>query len=152
MIKERAIVTRREGSQVVIEMQRQGVCGHCELNNGCGTGAIGRLLGHRQKPLKITSKMDLKPGDQVILGIQDRAYLNASLVIYGLPLLGLICGGLLSQWVFGASDFSAFAGAAIGLTLCLISSNKISRYRFSQQLNPEILQVIAEPKGKISVI
>ena len=146
MIKEKAIVTRREGNQVVIEMQRQSVCGHCELNNGCGTGAIGRLLGHRNKPLKITSKMDLKPGDQVILGIQDRAYLNASLIIYGLPLLGLISGGLLSQWIFGESDFNAFAGAAIGLTLCLIFSNQISRYRFSQQFNPEILQVIAEPK------
>lgn len=149
MIRETATVTRLEGSQAVIEMQRQDVCHQCELNKGCGTGAIGRLLGHRSRSLKITNERDLKPGDQVILGIQDRAYLNASLVIYGLPLIGLICGGLLSQWFFGESDVSALVGAAVGMTFCLIASNLIARYRFSRQFNPIILQIIAEPKGRI---
>lgn len=149
MIRETAIVTRLEGSQAVIDIQRQSVCGHCELNNGCGTGAIGRLLGHRSKSLKITNDKGLKPGDQVILGMQERAYLNASLVIYGLPLMGLISGGLLSQWVFGESDVNAFIGASAGMTLCLIFSNLIAKYRFSRQFNPTILQIIAEPKDKI---
>ncbi|MCH7881112.1 MAG: SoxR reducing system RseC family protein [Proteobacteria bacterium] len=146
MIRETATVTRLEGSQAVIDIQRQSVCDHCELNNGCGTGAIGRLLGHRSKSFKITNEKDLKPGDQVILGIQEKAYLNASLVIYGLPLMGLISGGLLSQWVFGESDVKAFVGAAVGMTLCLIASNLIGKYRFSRQFNPAILQIIAEPK------
>jgi sigma-E factor negative regulatory protein RseC len=149
MIRETATVTRLEGSQAVIDIQRQSVCGHCELNNGCGTGAIGRLLGHRSKSLKITNDKGLKPGDQVILGMQERAYLNASLVIYGLPLMGLISGGLLSQWVFGESDVNAFIGASAGMTLCLIFSNLIAKYRFSRQFNPTILQIIAEPKDKI---
>lgn len=146
MIRETATVIRLEGSQAVVDIQRQSVCGHCELNNGCGTGAIGRLLGHRSKSLKISNEKDLKPGDQIILGIQERAYLKASLVIYGLPLMGLISGGLLSQWFFGESDLNAFVGAAAGMALCLIASNRFAKYRFSRQFNPAILQIIAEPK------
>ena len=147
MIKETATVSRLEGNRAVIEMQRQGVCGHCELSSGCGTGAIGRLLGHRNKLLKITNEQDLKPGDQIILGIQDGAYLKASLVIYGLPLTGLISGGLISQWFFGESDLKALVGAAIGMSLCLYISKLVAKYRFSSQFNPVILQINAEPKG-----
>ncbi len=68
MIRETATVTGPEGSQGVINIQRQSVCGHCTLNNGCGTGAIGRMLGHRSKSLIIPSEKNLKPGDQVISG------------------------------------------------------------------------------------
>ena len=146
MITETATVTKIDGRQVEIEMQRQSVCGGCELNSGCGTGAIGRLLGRRNKPLKIFNQMKLMPGDQVVIGIRERAYLNASLIIYGLPLLGLIVGGLLSQWIFGESDLIALIGAAIGLSFSLIASAMAAKYRFSEQVNPKILQVIGEPK------
>ncbi len=149
MIREKATVTRLEGIHAVIEMHRQSVCGHCEVRNGCGTGALGRLLGHRNKSLKVVNEQDLVPGDQIILGIQDGAYLNASLMIYGLPLLGLIAGGLIFQWVFGASDLSAMVGAAIGMSAGLISSNLMAKYRFSALLKPTILQIIAEPKENI---
>lgn len=149
MIKETATVIRLKGSYVEIEMQRQNVCGHCELNSGCGTGAIGRMLGHRSKSLTVINEKDLQPGDQVILGIQDGAYLNASLTIYGLPLFGLISGGLISQWAFGDSDFNTMIGAAIGMFLGSVASSLVAKYCFSGQLNPTILQVIAEPKEKI---
>ncbi len=67
-----------EGDLAIIRMQRQSACSHCELNKGCGTGAIGRLLGHRSKPLAIRNDYDLKAGDRVLVGLPDRAFLNAS--------------------------------------------------------------------------
>ena len=69
MIEENGTVVKVYANQVEIEMSRQGACSHCELSAGCGTGAIGRLLGHRSKPIIIQSDRDLNIGDEVVLGL-----------------------------------------------------------------------------------
>ena len=98
MITESAIVTHRNGSRVELKLQRASACGGCELNQGCGTGALGRLLGHRSKPVVIETDRELEPGDQLVLGLSETALVKASLTIYGLPLLGMVIAGLLAAW------------------------------------------------------
>ncbi len=146
MIKEQAIVTGLDGDLARVQMQRQSTCSHCELSSGCGTGAIGRLLGHHSKPLSIRNNHNLKPGDRILLGIPDRAFLTASLLIYGLPLGGLIGTGLLADWAFDKSEVLVFGFAVAGFIAGLIISDIIASYRFSQQFNPVILEIGGEPK------
>ena len=134
-----------EGDLAIILMQRQSACSHCELNKGCGTGAIGRLLGHRSKPLAIRNDYNLKAGDRVLLGLPDRAFLNASLLIYGLPLVALIGGGLMAQWAFAGSELSVFIFSTVGFFAGLWFSGQIAKNHFSQQFNPRILEVGSEP-------
>jgi sigma-E factor negative regulatory protein RseC len=145
MIKEQATVTGIEGNWAVIQMQRASVCSHCELNSGCGMGAIGRLLGHRSKPVMIVNEHQLKAGDSVILGLPERAFLKASLLIYGLPLLGLMVGGLLASWVIGKSELFVIAFALVGFVAGLQISAKIARNQHSSQFSPKVLEVRSEP-------
>jgi len=145
MIEEQAIVSGLDGDLAIIRMQRQSACSHCELNKGCGTGAIGRLLGHRSKPLAIRNDYNLKAGDRVLLGMPDRAFLNASLLIYGLPLVALIGGGLMAQWAFAGSELSVFIFSTAGFFAGLWFSGQIAKNHFSQQFNPQILEVGSEP-------
>ncbi len=145
MIEEQAIVSGLDGDLAIIRMQRQSACSHCELNKGCGTGAIGRLLGHRSKPLAIRNDYDLKAGDRVLLGLPDRAFLNASLLIYGLPLVALIGGGLLAQWAFTGSELSVLIFSTAGFIAGLWFSGQIAKNHYSQQFNPQILEVGSEP-------
>lgn len=147
MIEEQAIVTGLDGDRAMIQMQRHSACSHCELNSGCGTGAIGRLLGHRSKPLTIRNKHNLKTGDSVVLGMPDEAFLKASLLIYGLPLAGLIGGGLVAEWTFSASELYVFIFAVAGFIVGLTFSGLIAKSRFSQQFDPKILEAGSEPKG-----
>ncbi|MFV2031199.1 MAG: SoxR reducing system RseC family protein [Gammaproteobacteria bacterium] len=145
MIKEQATVTGLDGNMAVVEMQRQGICGHCELNKGCGTGAIGRLLGHRSKPLMIENHHALKPGDSLTLGLSDKFFLQASLLIYGLPLLGLIIGGLLAQSILGLSEILVFVFAATGFMAGFRYSARIAGNRYLHRFHPKILEVRGEP-------
>lgn len=147
MIEEKAIVTGVEENLVTLQMQRQSVCSQCELGAGCGTGAIGRLLGHRSKPLTLSNKYNLKVGDKVVLGMPDKAFLIASLLIYGLPLLGLLAGGVLAQTLFGKSEMITILLALTGFTTGFIYSAVIARRRFSRQFNPLILDKNGEPRG-----
>jgi sigma-E factor negative regulatory protein RseC len=152
MIEERAIVTGLDGDLAIIQMQRQSTCDHCELSSGCGTGAIGRLLGHRVKPLTISNKYNLKPGDSILLGMPDTAFLSASLLIYGLPLVGLIGGGIMADWIYSRSELYVFIFAIIGFIAGLVISDQIATKRFSRQFNPRILEVSGEPLNRIRVL
>jgi len=123
MISEQAIVTRRDGKRVELELQRGSACGQCELSQGCGTGALGRLLGKRSKPLVIETDRDLKPGDRLQLGLSESALVRASLTVYGLPLLGMVVAGLIAS-------FAIESDVLIALAACtgFIGGYKFARY------------------------
>ena len=120
MITESAVVTRRDGKLVELELQRNSTCGQCELSKGCGTGALGRLLGHRSKPILIETDHDLKPGDRLQLGLSESALVKASLTIYGLPLLGMVCAGFLATLLTASEGLvvvAAIAGFFVGFKI-----------------------------------
>ncbi|MFT5656954.1 MAG: sigma-E factor negative regulatory protein RseC [Gammaproteobacteria bacterium] len=146
MIKEKATVVSFSGNHAEIQMHRQSACSHCELSSGCGTGAIGRLLGKRSKPVAIETEQNLKPGDQVELGLPEQAFLKASLLIYGLPLLGLFAGSMLAEFVFPGSEPMVFVLALTGLLSGLAVSAIIAKNKYARQFNPEILIINTEPK------
>lgn len=146
MIKEQATVISLSGDLAEVQMQRQSACSHCEVGRGCGIGTIGRLLGKRSKPVEIKVDQDLKPGDQVEIGLPDQAFLRAGLLIYGTPLLGLFIGLVLAELIGSNSDLIAFIFALTGLVLGLVISACIAKTKFANQFNPKILAVTSEPE------
>ncbi len=144
MITEQAIVTRRDGNRVEIELERTSACGKCELNQGCGTGAVGRLLGRRSRPLVIETEHNLSPGDRLRLGLPETALVRASLVSYGLPLLFMIAAGLLVS-AFGLAEgwvaLFSIAGFAAGFNLSARLARKLEAY----DITPYILEVEVNP-------
>ncbi len=145
MIEEQAIVIGTKGTYVEIQMQRQSACGHCELSHGCGTSAIGRMLGHRNKALLIENTLNLKSGDHILLGMPDSSLLKASLLIYGLPLVLLIVAAILAQIASDGSEILVLASAGTGFSGGLMISTKLAGKRFAGQFKPRILQVNNEP-------
>lgn len=144
MITESAIVTRCNGKLVELELQRNSTCGQCELSKGCGTGALGRLLGHRSKPILIETEHDLKPGDRLQLGLSESALVTASLTIYGLPLLGMICAGLLTSLVTASEALVAVAaivGFFVGFKIANFVTNSLEDPRFT----PYIIDIHVNP-------
>ena len=144
MIKEQATVIGLFGNIAEVQTKRQIACSQCEGGRGCGIGAIGRLLGKRSKPVKIKVDQDLKLGDQIEIGLSDKAFLRAGLLIYGTPLLGLFLGLMLAEFISSSSDLIAFTFASIGLVLGLTTSASVAKTNFANQLNPKILAVISE--------
>lgn len=113
MLTEAAIVTRRDGRRIELELQRGSACGNCELSQGCGTGALSRLLGRRSRALFIETEQQLEPGDEVQLVLSESALVKASLTLYGLPLLGMMLAGLLAASVV-ATEWLVVVAAVVG--------------------------------------
>jgi len=147
MNKESATVISLHGGRVDILMQRQSSCSHCELSKGCGTGAIGRLIGLRSKPVSLVTSLPLKIGDELELGLPESSILKASLLIYGFPILGLIGFAITAEWLFSGSELFVFVFASIGLVFGFSLATLLTRLFFSKRFDPIILTVNNEPKS-----
>ena len=144
MLTEAAIVTRRDGRRVELELQRGSACGDCELSQGCGTGALGRLLGRRSKPLFIETEQELEPGDEVQLALSESALVKASLTLYGMPLLGMVLAGLLAVAAAAAEWLvvvTAVAGFYSGYRVAAFLTNRLE----DGQLKPYIVNIQLNP-------
>ncbi len=146
MITEQAIVTRCEGRQVEVELVRETACGGYELNRSCGTGALGRLLGHRRKPLTLESERALRPGDRVTLSLSERALVKASLLVYGLPLCAMLCAGLLAYALAPAAEWIVALASALGFALGLYAASRWSATLSGDSLTPRIIAVELNPQ------
>ncbi len=145
MIIEQAVVVRRHGEKVELEVRRDSACGHCDLKQGCGTGAIGRLLGGRRRPLVLTTGLALNPGDRVEIGLAEGALARASLLVYGIPLAGLLAGGLLGAGLDlaeGLVALMAFGGFGAGYAL----GAPIARSLALARMTPHISKIEMNPR------
>ncbi len=115
MLEETARVVKVDEDAVWVETQRRSTCGSCSASKGCGTAAISRALGKRRSIVRVLSSMPLKTGDQVIIGIRERALVKGSLAVYAVPVLLLLLGALLGE--LGAQRFLWQSAEAGGLVL-----------------------------------
>ena len=90
-------------------------CARCEAGQGCGGGLFGRLVSRGESELTVRRPSGrVAPGDAVRIGVPARSLVRASIVVYGLPLVGLLVGSAAGGWLAGA-DAGAIAGGVVGL-------------------------------------
>lgn len=142
MIEEHALVTAIEKDLVTLQLQRRSACDACQLNAGCGTGSLGRLLGFRPRPLTIRTQLELKPGDQVLVALEERAFLVAGGLVYLLPLAGLFLFAIFADLVLGLTDGSVVAAALVGLFAGFRVSGWLSQRVFQRSMNPRVVRRI----------
>lgn len=105
-------------------------CARCAAGKGCGAG----LLNGNPKPARLT--VDLPPdsllqvGDTVTLFLEPQQILKAAMLVYGLPMGGLVLALLIAEWGAGPLDdlmagLVAIAGLLGGLA--------VGRYRLRQE-------------------
>lgn len=144
MITEQAVVTACNKGEIEVRLQRSSACGDCELSQGCGTGAIGRLLGNRTRPLTLRTDKAFKPGDEVLLGLSEAALVRASLLVYGLPLIVMIAAGLLAAVVGLAEHWIALC-TVIGFIAGFKIASLYGRRLEDSPLTPYIVDIRVNP-------
>ncbi|MDX1655042.1 MAG: SoxR reducing system RseC family protein [Candidatus Competibacteraceae bacterium] len=115
MIEEQAQVVEAGGGFAWVETQRQSACGSCNARSVCGSAALARVLGQRRSRVRVLSDLPLKPGDRVLIGLQEGALVRGSLVVYLLPLAALLLGAILGRALGG--EGLSIAGGLLGLAL-----------------------------------
>ena len=138
-IEEQGVVLTADESWATVRMQRQSTCGSCAARSGCGNGVLSEVLGRRVLELRLANVHGLRPGDRVTLGIRDRALVSGAVVMYLLPLFGLIAAPtLLGAMLSGLSEGWLIVAGAGGFVLGLMVVRRWLRTQ-GQRFDPVLL-------------
>lgn len=118
-IQEEGVVVAVAADGVWIETQRQSGCQFCSSRGGCGVGIMQKALNRRQHRVRVHTDLPVKVGDHVQLLLPAAALVQASVLMYLLPLLGLIVGAMIGQSLL-ATDAGAIGGAVVGFAAVLL--------------------------------
>jgi sigma-E factor negative regulatory protein RseC len=101
MIEETARIVRVDHEFAFVETQQRAPCGSCQSTGSCSTTVLAGLFKRRPNELKVLNAIDAKPGEQVVIGIQEGALVKISLLVYLIPLVGILAGAIIVQQTVG---------------------------------------------------
>lgn len=105
------------GKYAVISSSRRGICEGCSDKSSCSfDSALGKST---PELLTVINAAQAKPGDQVEFDLTGHTELKVSLVVWLVPLLGLILGAAAGSFYHELLGVAENSGTLIGLILGL---------------------------------
>lgn len=141
MLAERARIVAIEPGVVWVETLAQSGCGSCAENGECGTGLLQRYLQTSQY-LRIEvgegAESNYEIDSELELGLDEGVMVRGSLLLYVLPLIGLLLGAGLGYQMAGelSSIFAGLLGMVVAGVAVRWHANK---NRFNPDYHPVIL-------------
>lgn len=141
MLEEQAIVVEASAEEVWVETCRQTACQSCSAKSSCGHSLLSKISSGKTQRLQVKTDKELQVGDQVVLGLDEGAFIRGSALVYLLPLLALIIGALAGDALFGQDSLMSFVLAGAGLLAGFAYVRWYSwRHRQDAQYQPVVLR------------
>jgi sigma-E factor negative regulatory protein RseC len=140
MIEQVAHVHAIDKTTVWLDTLRVATCDSCT----CGQRLLNQSSNTARSRIELPVPQDmiLNVGDEVVLGIPQKAFIKASLLTFAMPLLTLLASASLVRWL-GFSEPLTVVAALLGLGLGLLLLRWFSRTEAvlsSSQWQPTILR------------
>lgn len=94
--------------------ERRSACSSCSSAKGCGTASLSGLFSDKPADIFIKDDFQARPGEKVVIAMSGGQLVLASLLIYFVPLVGLLAGAVGAP-LLGFGDGMAALMAVIGL-------------------------------------
>lgn len=142
MLTQHGIVTAIEGDKAKV-MRSDGIC----CVGGGGACACSAMAGSRKRVVTAMNRAGASKGDLVEVSISESGFLWAVVVIYLLPMILLLGGGIVGHGLhatFGLSaELASILGAMTGLLLGFVCSWALSRRaKRTKDTLPVIIRVL----------
>ncbi len=138
MIEEQAQVVEINGDQLILQAQRQSACGSCAANKGCGTSLLSKVVGRKFTRFQADNSINAKIGDTVVVGIPEDALLKGSLVMYIIPILGMLVFALLADYFLTAAMQNRDLIIAVTAIMGLVSGSLLSKWYFASHTSTHL--------------
>ena len=146
MIEESGrVVALLEDGAVWLETVRRTGCGRCDEPGGCGNGTLARIAREKTGHVRAMNPggLVLAVGDIVQVGIPGDAVLRGAMLVYALPVAGLVAGAIAGSALAGSvaadADLAGVAGAVAGLVAGFAGVRVLSA---RAALNPDVQPVV----------
>lgn len=119
MLEEKGHVVALEPNAVWVEVVRGSTCSSCSKQSGCGQSVM-ELLGVGQKAarLRVSTDLCLTVGDWVVIGVPERTLVRSAVLLYLLPLLGLLAGAGMASYAQWPEPITVLC-SVLGFLLCI---------------------------------
>lgn len=119
MIEESATVVGVDNAYAYVETERRAACGGCQSKTSCSTTVLTGLFKRQHNRIRVLNPIQARPGEQVIIGMPESAFLKASAAAYLLPLLCMLglamVGQLLARrFMLPGGELLSIAGGLLG--------------------------------------
>ena len=141
---EEGMVKRTMGSKAWVVTMRSEMCESCSSHGACHV-----LGGSKDMEVEALNLVQARPGDQVLLTLEDQSLVKLSFLVYLFPILALIAGAALGQKIapfLGTNpELTAFGLASLcfGLAFVLIRI-KDKKLEQTGAVIPKISRIIKE--------
>ncbi|MDF3865442.1 SoxR reducing system RseC family protein [Pseudomonas denitrificans (nom. rej.)] len=156
MIHERGRVIAVESGAVQVETLRRSTCSGCSASTACGRGLLERLGGSQGRGLvralilQNLASSSVKPGDEILLGMDEDLLLKSALLFYLSPLIGLFALALLAARLDLGEPLIIVAGLAGFLLSWLLVRRYTRRYTDDPAMQPVVLRaLVGGPPGPV---
>lgn len=120
-LEEVGTVLATEGEWAWVEIARRGGCGVCASSGSCGVGRLASLFGRHPVRLRLRNAVEARPGERVLLAIDEGRVAMGAGTVYAPPLVGLVVGVGLGEWLGARAglpvDAAALVVGALGVVL-----------------------------------
>jgi sigma-E factor negative regulatory protein RseC len=158
MIQERALVLETTFDEADfshkmarVKVQRTSACESCSLKSGCGQSALTKISSNQCLELDVENELGAKPGDEVLIAIPESGLMSASLRVYFIPLILMVLGAVVGDFIHPADEVWTMVLSILGLTIGFLWARVSSQKQaFDVEFLPKITQVLI-PSAVISV-
>lgn len=145
MATEKGIVTKINAGKAWVTTMRTGACEACSARGACHT-----LGGGKEMEVEALNDAGADVGDHVVIGFETRSLFKISFLLYVVPIISLIIGAVIGDYVAPAYGIdpsllaALFGFGLLGITFAIIRyfSRGMSENRLYQ---PKIIRKIPQP-------
>ena len=105
------VISATDGMAWVTSSESSG-CSACQSQSSCGISGLGKYLSRRRAAMSLV-QADARPGDELMVCVDESELLRAGLFAYLLPALLAVIGAALADSA-GATDLTAALAALSG--------------------------------------
>ena len=145
MLKEKGTVEKTSTEKAFVRIERTSACASCESRSSC------HVQDNRDFLVEVNNALGAGPGDVVEISMPSSSVIKASLVVYLLPVMGLLIGALTGGALAPSLDMdpttASLAGGGAGLVLSLILLKGLDRtVRTRPGYAPQMTRVVRKPQ------
>lgn len=138
MIREVAIIQAIDTNYLEVSTELKTGCGGCAQQSTCGAGIISKAFSDRRATFRVARPEGVyRVGETVELLMPEQALTQASLLIYGIPLVTLLSFAIITQSVLGWSE-----GLSIIAALTAFATSFVALKRWYQLRDLQVTQLL----------
>lgn len=153
MIEEVGTVISIHSLDIVeVETVRTSSCQACKAKSACGHHAIAQVSSTNRMRVFAKDSFSSRVGETVTIGIPEESILSASILMYLIPLIGLMIGATVSS-IFTDQVYLAVLFSIFGLVSGLWIARKQSiKHQSNPNFHPRVLRLHRSQQSDIPVI